>query len=275
MKKVFVVLMLALCIAGCRNNQKKVFTQSDLKEEFKDESNDIDWIGMYVRCHDLDSIKNIFEANAAKNGNPMPALPDSVEAIWNNMLSEILLRHGRIAFGLYDIHREDIANYLRADFINYGFITQVYLPYKAAVSTREEYGDICIKELEEALQKAEMTRMYGGYEPSHYEDVLKQLYLAYINYEKYDEAAPFCDIVLSYLRDKYGEESLDYANMLNNKANMCNNMGSGYSAMIAGKRAVGIYEKLIADPALDPERRAKITEDKKKLEDKLQLWQGK
>lgn len=275
MKKVVVVLMLVLCIAGCRNSQKRVYTQSDLKEEIKNPNTDVDWISLYIRCHELDSLKNILETNAAKNGTPMPALPDSVGAIWSSMLNEILLRHGNNAFGLYDIHREDIANYLRADFINYGFITQVYLPYKATVSTREEYGDICIKELEEAVSQAEMTRMYGGYEPSHYEDALKQLYLAYINYERYDQASPFCEIVLSYLRDKYGEDSIEYANMLNNKANMCNNMGSGYSAMVAGKLAVSIYEKLIADPGLDPERRNKISEDKKKLEDKLQLWQGK
>ena len=274
MKRVVVIMMLALCVIGCRNNQKKVYTQSDVREDLNVNNKDVDWIGLYIRCHELDSLKNIAEAAAEKNGTPMPALPDSVTTLWQNMLNEILLRQGDIAFGIYDTHRPDIESYLRLDFINYGFITKVYLPYAATVNTREKYGEICIKELEEAMSKAEMTKMYGGYEPSHYEDVLRQLYFAYVNYDKYDQAAPFCDIVLSYLRDKYGDESIEYANMLNNKANMCNNMGSGYSAMIAGKRAVSIYEKLLRDPNLDHEEKEKIAVDKLKLEDKLKLWQG-
>ena len=264
--------MLALCFAGCRN-QKKVFTQSDLPDS--EEVTDVDWIALYLRCHELDSVKNILEATAVRAGQPLPTLPDSVNVLWTTMLNEILLRHGDNAFGLYDSHRADIEKYLRMDFLGYGFTTQVYLPYKATKSTKEEYGVICIKELEEALQKAEMTRMYTGQEPSHYEDVLKQLFHAYVNNEKYDEAAPFADIVLSYLMGKYGEESREYANMLKNKADLCGTMGSNYSAMVAGKRAVIIYDKLLADPNLDPELRAKVSEDKKKLEENLQLWQGK
>ncbi|MBR5034516.1 MAG: hypothetical protein IKX71_04340 [Bacteroidales bacterium] len=273
MKKLIVVLMLALCFAGC-HNQKKVYTQSDIDGEQKSVP-DVDWIGLYQRCHELDSLKNILEASAVHAGQPLPALPDSVNGLWTSMLYEILLRHGENAFGLYDSHRADIEKYLRMDFLGYGFTTQVYLPYKATVSTREEYGVICIKELEEAMSKAEMTRMYTGQEPSHYEDVLKQLFHAYVNYEKYDEAAAFADIVLSYLRGKYGDESREYANMLKNKADVCGKRGSNYSAMVSGKQAVLIYDKLLADPNLDPEIRAKMSEDKKELEDNLQLWQGK
>ena len=108
MKKVFIVLLLALCIVGCRNNQKKVYLQSDVKEGNNVSNTDVDWIGLYVRCHELDSIKNIVEQSAARSGQPFPALPDSVGALWSSMLNEILLRHGDYAFGLYDSHRADI-----------------------------------------------------------------------------------------------------------------------------------------------------------------------
>ena len=274
MKKIVVVLMLALCFAGCRNNQK-MYTQSDLKEDIGVTNTDVDWIALYIRCHELDSLKNILETGAVRSGKPMPALPDSVGVLWTTMLNEILLRHGNNAFGLYDSHRQDIANYLRADFINYGFITKVYLPYKATVSTQEEYGDICIKELEEEFSKCQMTMMYNRQEPSHYEDVLKQLFFAYANYGKWNEASQFCDMVLSYLGGKYGESSREYANMLGNKADLYGKTGSCYSATIAGKRAVGVYEKHLADHGLDAEMRAKISEDKTKLEEKIrQNWQN-
>jgi hypothetical protein len=275
MKKIFVVLMLALCIAGCRNNQKKVYTQADLEEDFNVSNTDVDWIALYIRCHELDSIKNILETGAVRSGKPMPALPDSVGVLWTTMLNEILLRHGNNAFGLYDSHRKDIADYLRADFINYGFITKVYLPYKATVSTQEEYGEICIKELEEEMSKCQMSMVYSRQEPSHYEDVLKQLFFAYTNNGKWNEASQLCDMVLSYLGGKYGESSREYANMLGNKADLYGKTGSKYSATVTGKRAVGIYESLLADPGMDAEMREKISEDKKVLEEKIQLnWQN-
>ena len=266
--------MLALCFAGCHNNQKKVFYQSDVKED-PNFGKDVDWIGLYIRCHELDSIKNVAEVAAQKAGQPMPALPDSVNVIWSTMLNEILLRHGERAFELFDTHRSDIEKYLRMDFINYGFMTKVYLPYKATQSTREEYGEICIKELESEMQRAQISIVYSRQTPSHYENLMKDLYYAYVNYEQYDKAYALGEEMLSYYAGNYGEESRDFANMLNNKANLCNNMGNAYSAMIAAKRAISIYEKLLADPAMDQDTRATVTADKEKLEGKLQLWQGK
>lgn len=274
MKRVVVVIILALCIAGCRNNQKKEFSQSDLKEEAV-QNNDVDWIGIYIRCHELDSLKNIVENGAKQQGRPYEPLPDSVGALWSNMLSEILLRRGDVAFGIYDSHREDIAKYLRLDFINYGFITKVYLPYKATQVTMEEYGEICIKELENEMAKAQMGLMYGGPVPSHYENLLNDLLLAYVNYERNDEALDLCEEILAYMSKQYGEESREYANMLNNKANLCYKTGSAYSAAVAAKRAISIYDKLIADPATDAGTRDALKEGKEKLEGKLQLWQGK
>ncbi|MBQ3660143.1 MAG: hypothetical protein II963_08325 [Bacteroidales bacterium] len=274
MKRVVVVIMLALCIAGCRNNQKKEYYQSDLKEDTVP-NKDVDWIGLYIRCHELDSLKNLAEVGARQQGHPYEALPDSVGTIWSNMLNEILLRRGSVAFGMYDSHREDIAKYLRLDFINYGFITKVYLPYKATQSTREEYGEICIKELENEMAKAQMGLMYGGPVPSHYENLLNDLFLAYVNYEHNDKALDLCEEILAYMSNRYGEESREYANMLNNKANLCNNTGSAYSAAVAARRAISIYDKLIADPATEADTRAKLKEEKEKLEGKLQLWQGK
>ena len=66
--------MLVLCIAGCRNIQKKVYVQSDLKEEIKDPSKDVDWIGIYIRCHELDSLKNA----KLKNGGALKDIAPTV-----------------------------------------------------------------------------------------------------------------------------------------------------------------------------------------------------
>ena len=180
MKRLAVVLLLALiCFGGCRNNGKKkdVFYQSDLKEEAIP-GIAVDWIGLYIRCHELDSIKNVAEVAARQAGHPFPTLPDSVPTLWDGMMGDILLRNGDSAFGTFDSHRQDIADYLRMDFINYGFITKVYLPYKAMKSTREEYGDICIKELETEFDKAQMSIYYTGQTPSHYESMLMDLFYA-------------------------------------------------------------------------------------------------
>lgn len=275
MKKVVVVMMLALCIAGCRNNKKQeVFTQSDLKQDIV-ATEDIDWIGLYVRSHELDSLKNLAEAGARSMGQPMPALPDSVGQIWSSMLNEMLMQNGDNAFGLFESHRKDIEDYLRLDFIYYGFITKVYLPYKAMRSTREEYGEICIKELQDEYAKAETTIMYTGQVPSHYDNLLKDLYYAYLNYGYNDAAMEMCDRILRYLENNYGEENLSYVNMLSNKAHLCGNMGNIYSAMVAAKRAIILYDKIIANPASDEVTVQSATEEKKKLEDKLQQWQGK
>ena len=158
MKRIAVVLMMALLITGCQGKKKQVFTEEDLEEQIGIKP-DVDWIGLYVRAHELDSLKNIAEVTAARNGSPMPALPDSVKALWDEMGAMMLLRNGEKAFDIYDTHREDIENYLRLDFLNYGFITKVYLPYKATISTREEYGEICIAELEKEFAKVQQQLM--------------------------------------------------------------------------------------------------------------------
>ena len=176
------ILVALLCFAGCRNKKKDVLTQSDLPEEIIHDS-DVDWIGLYIRCHELDSIKNVAEAAARKAGQPMLDLPDSVPELWNSMMGNLLMRNGDNAFATFDSHRKDIADYLRLDFINYGFITKVYLPYKAMKSTREEYGDICIKELENEFDKAQLSIYYNGVTPSHYENMLMDM-------ARYHEWAP-------------------------------------------------------------------------------------
>ena len=276
MKRTLFIVMLALCVAACHNNKKQqdVFYESDLKEEAIAPEH-IDWIGLYIRCHELDSLKNVAEKEALRAGHPAPALPDSVPELWSNMLAEMLLQKGHNAFALFESHRQDIADYLRLDFIYYGFITKVYLPYMAMQSTKEEYGEICIKELEQELEKAEMSIYYYQQVPSHYEHLLVDLFYAYVNYEKNDEALAMCDRILNYFGNKYGEEDINYVNMLSNKAHLCNNMGSRYSALVAAKRAIGLYDKILANPATDEGTLQTASEEKKKLEDKLQLWQGK
>ena len=275
MKRIVVIMMMLLCIAGCRSKKEKnVLTQSDLKQDIISDT-DVDWIGLYIRCHELDSIKNVAEETARKGGHTFAALPDSVPELWNGMMGDLLMRNGDNAFATYDSHRKDIADYLRMDFINYGFITKVYLPYKAMKSTREEYGDICIKELETEFDKAQMNIYYTGQTPSHYENLLMDLFYAYLNYEHNDKALGLCDMILQYLESHYGSECLSYANMLSNKANLCNNMGSAYSASVAAKRAIGIYDKILSESALDESSLETAKEEKKKMEDKLQLWQKK
>ena len=275
MKRVIVVIMLALCLAGCHNNKKKgAISQADLNDEVIAPEN-VDWIGLYIRCHELDSIKNVAEAAAASLGQPMETLPDSIPALWDTMLGEMLLQHGDNAFDLFDSHRKDIEDYLRLDFIYYGFITKVYLPYRAMKCTKEEYGVICIDELEKEYAKAEWVFYKTGQAPSHYEHMLMDLFYAYLNYDKNDQALSLCDSILQYLGDTYSEESLGYANMLSNKAHLCGNMGSTYTAIITAKRAIGIYGKILANPSLSQDVIETATKEKKKLEDKLQLWQKK
>ena len=275
MKRIIVVILMALlCFAGCRNKKKDVLTQSDLPEEIIYDS-DVDWIGLYIRCHELDSIKNVAEAAARQAGQPMPALPDSVPELWNSMMGNLLMRNGDAAFATFDSHRKDIADHLRLDFINYGFITKVYLPYKAMKSTREEYGDICIKELENEFDKAQLSIYYNGVTPSHYENMLMDLFYAYVNYGHNNAALELCDLIMQYLEQNYGTENLSYANMLSNRANLNHDMGNGYTATITAKRALALYDKLLAGDSLDEKGRNTATTEKKKLEDKLQLWQGK
>lgn len=267
--------MLALClVAGCKG-KKQVYTEADVKEkDVLAPGTDVDWIELYLRAHELDSVKKVAEVAAAKLGQPMEALPDSIPQIWDAILNEVLLRHGNIAFdGIFDYHRADIARYLRLDFINYGFITKVYLPYKATVSTKEEYGEICIRELEREMEKAQMSIMLGQQVPSHYEHLLYDLFYAYINYDQDDKALQMSEEVLQYLSANTGEDSREYANMLTNKANLCHKTGNAYSALITAKRALGIYEKLLSEPSQDEATRQKMIEDRDKLQEKLKLWQ--
>ena len=273
MKRIFVVMMLALMIAGCQG-KKKVYYQSDVKvDEELENAKGVDYLTLYIRCHELDSIKDSAVAAALKGGHPFEALPDSVAKNWDDMIGLILTRQGERAFQFYDNHRQSIADYLRLDFLNYGFITRVYLPYKATVSTQEEYGDICISELEKEFIKAQQGLMMGMGVPSHYENMLMELFHAYVNYGHNDQALDLCNEILAFIQVTYGPESENYANMLNNKANLCNNMGSGYSAAIAAKQAIAIYDKCLAEGG-DEERMAKIAGEKSKLEEKLKLWQG-
>lgn len=271
MKRILVVLMMAILIAGCKEKQK-VYYESDVKED-ENLVNSVDYISLYVRCHELDSIRDVAVTAARKGGIPLQALPDSVGQIWDVMMKMILTRQGERAFGLYETHKQTIADYLRLDFLNYGFITQVYLPYEATVKTKEEYGDICIKELEKEFIKAQQQLMMGMDIPSHYENMLMDLFYAYANNNRNDEALALCEEILAFIRANYGEESANYATMLNNKANLCNNMGSSYSAMIAAKQAIRIYDKCIAEGG-DEQRIQTLEEEKKNLEEKLKLWQG-
>ncbi|MBO4557552.1 MAG: hypothetical protein J5693_02970 [Bacteroidales bacterium] len=277
MKRFAIVLTIALLIAGCqgRNKQQKVFYESDIKEEIR-HNEAVDYIEIYLRAHDLDSLKQVVEMDQARAGRPMPALPDSVNQLWSNMLNEILLRRGEVAFDImFDTHRKDIADYLRMDFINYGFITKVYLPYKATVSTREEYGEICIKELEQEFIKAQQGLMMGQGIPSHYEHLLMDLFYAYVNYEQNDKALNLCDEILAFFDATGGKNSLNYANMLCNKANLLNNTGSAYSAAIAARQAIKIYEDYMAAAKGDEPDLEKVAADKKSMEEKLKLWQEK
>ena len=299
MKKVVIILMLAVClVAGCKG-KKQVYTEADVKvKDVLAPGTDVDWIALYLRAHELDSVKNVAEMNAVKVGQPMETLPDSIPLIWDAMLKEVLLRHGEEAFdNLFENHRSDIARYLRLDFINYGFITKVYLPYKATVNTQEDYGEICIRELESEMEKAQMSMMLSHQVPSHYEHLLKDLFFAYVNYGKNDKALNLCEEVLQYLGANYGEDSMEYANTLNNKANICHNMGNNYSAMIAAKQAIEIYNHILTSTGKDDDHDAdhedheehdehhheedhdsnaivQIIEERDKLLEKLKLWQG-
>lgn len=266
--------MLTLCLmAGCKG--KKVYTETDIKkEEVLSPGVDVDWIGLYLRAHELDSLKNVAEVSSAKAGQPFEQLPDSINALWSNMMNEILLRRGNVAFDMmYNTHRDDIRRYLRLDFINYGFITKVYLPYKATVSTREQYGEICIEELEKEMEKANMTMMYAQQVPSHYEHLLKDLFYAYVNYDKNSEALAMCDQVLNYFATNYGTDTFEYANMLNNKASLLHKTGSTYSATITAKQALATYDKLLVSEGLDDHLAADILKEKEKLSEKITAWQ--
>ena len=267
-------MMLTLCLmAGCKG--KKVYNETDLKnEETLDAKTSVDWITLYIRAHELDSLKQVAEVAKAKTGSPFEQLPDSVNALWSNMLNEILMRNGDVAFDqIFDNHRADIQRYLRFDFINYGFITKVYLPYKATVSTKEQYGDICISELEKEMQKADMTLMYSGQTPDYYEHLLNDLFYAYVNYNKDNEALALCDKVLKYFASNIGTDTYEYANMLNNKANLCHKTGSAYSAIIVGKQAIAAYDKLLTLADLDEHRAADIHLKREKLSEKVKTWQ--
>ena len=265
-------MMLALMIAGCQG-KKKVYYQTDVIPE--EETTDVDYIALYLRCHELDSIKDLAVSAAARNGRPFEALPDSVGDKWNTLIGLILNRKGEQAFGFYDANRDDFARYLRADFINYGFITRVYLPYKATVSTREQYGDICIAELEKEYIRVQQGIMMGQGVPSHYESLLNDLFYAYLNYERYDEASPICDQMLAFQQVTRGEKSPEYASVLAKKADLLHRSGSDYSATVAAKQALQIYDACLASPMVKEAQAQQISEAKGALEASLKEWQGK
>ena len=277
MKKILTALMLVLAIslAGCK--EKKVYNQADIAgQDVLQPGSDVDWIGLYLRAHELDSIKKVAEVQSLRAGYPMEPLPDSVSTLWDNMLNEILLRHGDIAFDkMYDNHRDDIERYLRLDFIHYGFITKVYLPYKATVSTKEKYGEICIGTLERELAKAQSTIMYTQQVPSHYGSLLEDLFYAYVNYEKNDKALALSDDLLAFLASGYGQVSAEYAKVLAEKATLCHATGSDYSAVVTARQAIALYDRLLAAPAADEAAAAELKAQKEKLAEKISLWQAK
>ena len=276
MKKILTALMLVLAVAlaGCK--EKKPFIQSDIKQDnVLAPGQDVDWIGLYLRAHDLDSLKDVAVEGSRKIGIALPALADSVPALWEEWTNLLLLRKGKQAFDLFDSHRRDFADYLRFDFINYGFMTQVYLPYMATVNTKEDYGKICIEELEGEFVKAQQSIMAGNPIPSHYENLLIDLFYAYANFNENDRALTLIDEILAYTSANYGEDSPKYATMLCNKANLCHNMGNSYSAAVAARRAIAIYGNCLSSDRYGEEERAKMIKEKSGIEAKLDLWQQK
>ena len=265
-------MFLALMLFGCKE-KKQVYFESDVIPE--EERLDVDYIALYLRCHELDSIKDLAVKAAAANGQPFEALPDSVNQKWNTLIGLILNRKGEQAFGYFDANRLDFARYLRADFINYGFITRVYLPYKATVSTREEYGDICISELEKEYFRVQQGIMMGQRIPSHYESLLNELFYAYQNFDRLEDAAAMCEQMLAFAQVSHGEKSPEYAAVLVKKADMLHKGGSSYSATVAARQALQIYDACLKSPAVKEADAQQISEAKSDLEAKLKEWQGK
>lgn len=276
MKRIFtlVMLVLAIALAGCK--EKKTYVQSDIKQDSPlAPGTDVDWIGLYMRARDLDSLKNVAVEANQRAGLQMPSLPDSVPAIWDEWNNLILLRKGGSAFSLFESHRQNFADYLRFDFINYGFITQVYLPYMATVNTEEDYGQICIRELETEFVNVQQKLMMGGPVPSHYESLLMDLFFSYANFGEEQRALSLIEEILSYTSATYGEMSPKYATMLCNKANLCNNTGNAYSAAVAARRAIAIYDQCLAAGGQDAETIEQMQSERSAMEAKLKLWQGK
>ncbi len=274
MKKYAFVLALALlAAAGCHNSQKKVYTGSDLKEQPGPVDNkEVDYLGLYYRAHELDSLRNVAEKGAEQCGVPFEALPDSVTRMWNDMIGYMVARNGDTAFGIYESHRSDFDRYLRLDFISYGFLTKVYLPYKATRSTKEEYGKICVEELENAYVKALKTKMQTGRAPSHYPNLLKDLFYAFVNNGMDQEALDFCN--KEVLGDIYAREgeSLNYANMLTNRAHLYNRLGQKYSASVSAKQAIAVFEKISGDALCSEADRCAAAKAKASLEENLKNW---
>lgn len=275
MKKIVFALALALLFAaGCHNSEKKVYTGSDIKEQNAPVDNkEVDYLGLYYRAHELDSLRNLAEIGAAKSGMPFEALPDSVTRMWNDLIGYMIARNGDTAFGIYESHRADFDRYLRLDFISYGFLTKVYLPYKATRSTKEEYGKICVQELETAYVKALRTKIQTGQTPSHYPNLLKDLFYAYINNGQDQDALDFCNKeVLVDIYDREGE-SLNYANVLTNRARLYHRLGQKYSASVSAKQAISVFEKIAGDNSYSEKDRADAAEAKASLEENLKQWQ--
>ncbi|MBP5506105.1 MAG: hypothetical protein J6X89_08425 [Bacteroidales bacterium] len=274
MKRIVVVMMLALLLAGCHGKKKEVYYQTDVEQDMGLRT-EVDWVGLYVRCHELDSLKKGVEIAGLKAGDPLPALPDSLTKLWEDMTTKIVMRDGEGAFALYDSHREDIEKYLRLDFLNYGFITKVYLPYKATVSSREEYGKICIEELEKEFSKAQETLRMGGGIPSHYDDMLLDLFLAYVNYDRLQEADGMCGEIMAYYKAMGKENTLQYADMLGHKAELYHRMGSNYTSVISANQAIKMYDDFLKSGTLGEDQAKKVLDSKAALESKLKEWQKK
>ncbi|MBQ9584245.1 MAG: hypothetical protein IJR25_07995 [Bacteroidales bacterium] len=271
MKRIVVVMMLALMLFGCRE-KKKVYYETDVEQVPEQMSPyDVDWIGLFIRCHELDSIKSVAEVTSQRGGRPMPPLPDSLDAIWQEMTSRILMRQGSEAFGLYESHRDDIERYLRLDFINYGFVTRVYLPYKATQSTKEEYGEICIDELKKELTKAQRSIMLGEGIPSHYESLLMDLFYAFVNNSRNEEALAMCNEILAYYDATNAAGTIKYAEMLGRKASLSHDNGNAYTAVVSAKQAIKIYKDNMA--AATPEQKQTMADAIKSLEDNINSWQ--
>ena len=95
MKRIVVVMMLALMLFGCRE-KKKVYYETDVEQVPEQMSPyDVDWIGLFIRCHELDSIKSVAEVNVAVMGMMVIMMPIFFFAMYekNGRPLEVYLGH--------------------------------------------------------------------------------------------------------------------------------------------------------------------------------------
>lgn len=280
MKKTFVLAIAAMLACACGNhgnNNGSAENDSALAAvDLEQTGISINWRKMLDDSMALDSLKNGIAASIPAS----QLTPISVEAkqSWFKFIGMLGLDKGKEAFEYFESDEKSFAEYLQFDGIYYLFVTRVYLPSCSVRMNQSDYQRKVVDVLEKELGKADQyvnASLYSGNIafPDYYDDLLMQLMLAYKNGGDHDAAYRMSNMITEYVSGRYGDDNLQYANALCNKASLAAEAGSGYTAVLTARQAIKLYSQLAGQSGLSEADAKEIADQVDFLESSLKEWQ--